>query len=308
MIRVGIIGCGGMANSHAKWFKSIKGCRLTACSDIVAGRAEAFAQKHEIPAAYEDAAAMLKREELDGVSIVTTDRAHAPMALMAIRHGVNVMCEKPLADTLPAARRMAAAAKAKGVLTAVNFSYRNNPATQEAARQVASGKLGRILHVEGCYLQAWLVSPAWGDWRKSEALLWRLSTRHGSAGVLGDIGVHLYDLASFVVGDIAEIACELKTFDKGKRGIGPYVFDANDSALALVRFRNGAAGALHKRLLDRVCVRKCDPHLYGVCQDWRIIPNLAKGPAFQIEQVDNRWLSNGSLNGNSITSALLEGQ
>jgi len=242
MVRLGIIGTGGMAQYHARRFQAIRGCRVVACCDIVPGRAAAFAARYGIPAAYQDVSSMLEREKLDGVSVVTVDAAHAPVALEAVRHGLAVMCEKPLADNLENARRMAAAAQRHGVLTAVNFSYRSPAATQQAARLVASGSLGRILHVEGSYLQSWLVSR---DWRKREGLLWRLSTRHGSLGVLGDIGVHLYDLAAFVVGEFSEIACELKTFDKGVKRIGPYVLDANDSAIATVRFRCGAIGTLH---------------------------------------------------------------
>ena len=234
-----------MANGHADNFKVIKGCELAACCDIVPGRAKAFADKHGIPKAYVDAGEMLKQERLDGVSIATIDKAHAPTALLAIEHGLHVMCEKPLADNLRNARRMAQAARAKKLITAVNFSYRNNPAIQMAAKIVASGKLGRIIHVEGSYLQSWLVSKSWGNWRKGDAWLWRLSTRHGSAGVLGDIGVHLYDFASFIVGDIAALQCELKTFDKGAKRIGPYFLDANDSMAAIVRFKNGALGTLH---------------------------------------------------------------
>jgi predicted dehydrogenase len=245
MIRIGIIGTGGMANGHAQRFNSIQGSKVTACCDIVPGRAREFAAKHGIPAAYGAVDEMLRKETLDGVTIVTVDSAHAPTALAAIRRGVHVMCEKPLASNLRDAQRMAAAAARKGVITAVNFSYRNSPATQRAAQLVAAGKLGRILHVEGSYLQSWLVSRGWGDWRKSPAMLWRLSTRHGSGGVLGDIGVHLYDLASFVVGDFAAIASELKTFGKGPKRIGAYVFDANDSVVSMVRFANGAIGTLH---------------------------------------------------------------
>ena len=245
MIRIGIVGTGGMANGHARRFKEIKASTVVACCDIVPGRAKEFAAKHGIPAAYEDLEQMLRKEQLDGVTIVTVDSAHAPTALAAIRHGVHVMCEKPLATNLRDAKRMAAAAARKGVLTAVNFSYRNSPATQKAAQLVAAGRLGRIRHVEGSYLQSWLVSRGWGDWKKNPALLWRLSTRHGSAGVLGDLGVHLYDLASFVVGDFSQIASELKTFDKGIKRLGPYVFDANDSVVSMIRFTNGAIGTLN---------------------------------------------------------------
>src|ERR1035437_7558491 len=151
MIRLAISGTGGMANGHASSFKAIKGCELAACCDIVPGRAKAFAEKYGIPKAYANAEEMLKNERLDGVSIVTIDKAHAPTALLAIEYGMCVMCEKPLADNLRDARRMAEAARARKLITAVNFSYRNYPVTQMAAKIVASGKLGRIMHVEGSY-------------------------------------------------------------------------------------------------------------------------------------------------------------
>jgi len=241
MIRIGIIGTGDMANQHASAFNAIRSCRVTACADIVPGKAAAFAARHEVSAAYESADDMLDHENLDGVSVVTIDSAHAPAALAAIRRKIHVMCEKPLADNLADARKMFAAAKAAGVLTAVNFSYRNRPATQKAARMVASGLLGEIRHVEGNYLQHWLA----GDWRSDPSLLWRLSTRHGSAGVLGDIGIHLLDIVTFVAGEIAALACDLTVFDKGVKKIGKYVLDANDSMSALVRFRSGARGTLN---------------------------------------------------------------
>lgn len=84
-----------------------------------------------------------------------------------------------------------------------------------AAAWVASGAIGRVVHVEASHLQSWLTQDAWGDWRTKDAFTWRLSTRHGSAGVLGDIGCHIYDLATLIAGDIVTLACDLKTFGKG---------------------------------------------------------------------------------------------
>jgi predicted dehydrogenase len=246
MIRLGIIGTGGIANFHARSFGTIRGVKIVACCDLVEKRARDYADNYDIPAAYDDAEEMMDKEELDAVAVCTTDAGHCPMSLAAIKHNLHVFCEKPLADNLKDAKRMAAAAKRKkGLITGVNFSYRNNNGTQKAAQLIASGKLGKIRHVEGSYLQAWLASKAWGDWRKEDKWLWRLSTAHGSLGCLGDIGVHLFDLASFVVGDIVEVDAILKTFDKGKKKIRDYVLDANDGFTANVLFKNGAIGTLH---------------------------------------------------------------
>ena len=86
----------------------------------------------------------------------------------------------------------------------------------------------------------------WGDWKTTPAWLWRLSTKHGSHGVLGDVGVHILDFASFPVGPVRSIQSRLKTFTalKGKR-LGEYPLDANDSAIMQVEFANGALGVIH---------------------------------------------------------------
>jgi predicted dehydrogenase len=247
MIKIGIIGTGGMANAHAEAFSKIKGVKITACCDIKSERAGQFAEKWKVPHTYTDYHKMLEEQALDGVSNVTFDSAHAEVSLAVVAQGVPILCEKPLATTLFDARKMASAAKRKGVINMVNFSYRNSCGLQAAAKLIREGKIGRIIHVESSYLQSWLTSKVWGDWRTSSALLWRLSTKHGSAGVLGDIGCHIYDMTTFLCGDIEQIYCNLKTFDKGIPGnkMGEYRFDANDSFISNVIFKNGAMGTIH---------------------------------------------------------------
>jgi predicted dehydrogenase len=248
MVRLGIIGTGGMAHGHAKAFAAMKGVSLVSCCDIHVERARAFARTFSIPKAYTDYREMLAAGGLDAVSNVTVDAMHAPVSLAAIESGLAVMCEKPLATTLADARRMRDAAAAKGLVTQVNFSYRNSSGAQAAAALVRGGGIGRVMHVEASYLQSWLSQPAWGDWRTHEPLTWRLSSvRGGVSGTLGDIGCHIYDLAALLAGDIAEIGCRMRSFDKGIPGnrIGPYVLDANDSFISTVSLAGGGMGTVH---------------------------------------------------------------
>jgi predicted dehydrogenase len=247
MISLGIIGTGGMAQGHAQAFSGMKGVSLAACCDIDQVRARDFAKRWKIPRWYIDYDDMLASEKLDAVSNVTIDAMHAPISLAAISRGLHVLCEKPLATTLADARRMRDAARRRGVVTQVNFSYRNSCGAQAAAALIRSGGIGQVMHVEASYLQSWLAQGAWGDWRTQDALTWRLSSRHGSGGVLGDVGCHIYDLAALLCGDISEIACRLKTFDKGVKGnrIGPYILDANDSFVSTVRLAGGGLGTVH---------------------------------------------------------------
>lgn len=245
-VRLAIIGTGGMANQHALRFKAIKECEIVAVCDVDAKRVQDFAAKHGVPATFTSADEMLKQVEIDAVSVVTPDRFHAPVSLQCIKAGKHVLCEKPLALNHADAKKMTAAAKKAGVINMVNFSYRDWPCIQDVAARIHAGEIGEVVHVEASYLQTWLTSPVWGDWHTQPAWLWRLSTEHGSKGVLGDIGVHIVDFATYPVGPVTKVNCHLKTFPKApKNRIGEYKLDANDSAAMTVEFKNGALGVIH---------------------------------------------------------------
>lgn len=245
-VRLVIIGTGGMANVHAEQFRAIRSCKLVAAVDIDKKRVRAFSKKHEIPEAFTDVKELLRKVEFDAVTIVTPDAFHAPIAIQCLKAGKHVLCEKPLATNYPDAKKMVAAARKAGVINMVNFTYRNWPALQAVKELVEKGTIGDIRHVDASYLQAWLISRAWGNWRKEALWLWRLSTKHGSKGVLGDVGVHILDFVTFPVGAIKSVFCRLKSFPKapGNR-IGEYPLDANDSAVLNVEFQNGALGSIH---------------------------------------------------------------
>ncbi len=247
ILRIGIVGTGGMARAHVAAFQKIPGVHVSACMDVVPGRAATFAAAHGIALATEDQNELFAA--VDAVSIVTPDRFHAAATLAALQAGKHVLCEKPLTVTLDEARQVAAAAAARpGLIGMVNLSYRRSAASLAAARLVASGKLGALRHVQAHYLQSWLASDLWGHW-SSEAFLWRLQTAAGSGGVLGDVGVHILDLTSFVAGDVARVRCDLRSFDKLHDG-KPHstwqgkALDANDTALIQLDFAGGATGVV----------------------------------------------------------------
>ncbi len=246
-LRIGILGTGGMADQHALSLAKLRDrCEVVAGCDVDSTRLNAFCTKHKVPQAYASLDAMLETARLDAIFNVTPDRFHAPLTLQAIEHGLHVFCEKPLAETYADAARMRDAAVAAGVVNMVDFTYRNMPAIQTARELVQSGEIGEPRHLEASYLQSWLVADYWGDWRTSPQWLWRLSSAHGSKGVLGDTGVHIVDFASFPVGAIATVQCRLKTFPKAKGDrIDDYHLDANDSAAITVEFENGALGIIH---------------------------------------------------------------
>lgn len=246
-MRLLILGTGNMAGAHARAFRAIDGVTLAACVDIDAARAGTFAREHGIPQVHATLGAALKSGGFDAITNTTPDAAHFPTTMEALEAGLHVFCEKPLATNHADARIMTETARAAGVINGVNLTYRNVSALHKAREIIAGGGLGEIRHFEAAYLQSWLTQPAWGDWRTEAAWLWRLSTGHGSNGVLGDIGIHIFDFATFAAGsDISEFTVQLKTFDKAKDNrIGEYVLDANDSMMMTAELASGATGVIH---------------------------------------------------------------
>lgn len=246
-VRLLILGTGGMANTHAEAFAAIPGVTLAAGVDPRPGPLADFAAKHGLAQTFSTLQEALDRGGFDAVANVTPDAAHHATTLPLLAAGKHVLCEKPLATNARDAAEMAQAALRAGVVNMVNLTYRNTPALQQAALMVREGAIGPVRHFEASYLQSWLTQPAWGDWRAEPQWLWRLSTAHGSKGVLGDVGIHILDFATFIAGEEAvEVSARLATFDKAPGGrIGDYPLDANDSATMQLRLAGGALGVVH---------------------------------------------------------------
>ncbi|MEJ6396386.1 Gfo/Idh/MocA family protein [Yoonia sp. 208BN28-4] len=247
MIRLLIVGTGGMANTHAEAFTKLDGVTIVAGVDPDAEKLAAFCAKHDVPHSFADIDSALAWGAFDAVANVTPDKIHHRTTLPFLAAGKHVLCEKPLATSHADALEMAKAAQAAGVVNMVNLTYRNGAAMRHAAKMVRDGAIGTARHFEASYLQSWLTQPAWGDWQTEDQWLWRLSTAHGSLGALGDVGVHIVDYATHVAGaDVARVSCRLTTFDKAEGGqIGEYTLDANDSFNMHVALENGAVGVIH---------------------------------------------------------------
>ena len=245
-VRILILGTGGMAKNHAESFAAIPGVTVVAGIDTRAEQLATFQATHHIPHGFPSVQDAIAWGEFDAVTNVTPDAAHYVTTLPFLAAGKHTLCEKPLATNAAHANEMAQVAAKAGVVNMVNLTYRNVPALQKAAQMVRDGAIGDIRHFEASYLQSWLTQPAWGHWDKESQWLWRLSTKHGSKGVLGDVGIHILDFATFIAGmDATQISCLLQTFDKAPGGqIGEYVLDANDSATMQVRLSNGALGTV----------------------------------------------------------------
>jgi predicted dehydrogenase len=246
LVRILVVGTGSMAAAHVRAYQAMPGVKVVAGVDTRPDILTAFQTEHGIPHGFATVQDAIAWGQFDAVSNVTPDPVHKVTTLPLLAAGKHVLCEKPLATSHADALEMAEAAARAGVVNMVNLTYRNVPALQAAQALVARGAIGPIRHFEASYLQSWLTQPAWGDWKTEPRWLWRLSTAHGSNGVLGDVGVHILDYATFVIGAMpARFTSRLATFDKAPGGrIGDYTLDANDSFVMEAELTNGALGTI----------------------------------------------------------------
>jgi len=267
-IRIGIIGTGGMAGSHADSYHKISGVEIVSCYDVDAERAAAFAAKHKVGSVAVSAAEVIERS--DAISIATSDRFHAEYSIQTLNAGKHLLCEKPLTLTLADAEAVGEAAKAaqdNGVIHMVNFSYRSSAALQEAIALAKTGFFGEIRHVHGSYLQSWLNND-FQSASMSYGALWRLSTPMGSQGVLGDLGCHLLDLTTASTDDVTAIRCELRTWQKKVDGawspsINGHPLDANDTAIIEFELSGGGVGVCHTTRWATGCGNRIQLEVHG---------------------------------------------
>jgi predicted dehydrogenase len=242
MKRLLLLGTGGIAAHHVQEFAAIPECAIAACVDRVPGRAEKFAAEKGIERHFESLEEAIAWGGFDAAINATPDGVHKATTLALLEAGKHVFCEKPLAPSYPDAAAMTEAAERAGLINMVNLTYRNSPAIQQARKIVEAGEIGALRHIEAAYRQSWLVSKAWGDAMTEPQWLWRQSTAHGSTGVLGDVGIHILDFASYgAAADFVSLKADLVTFPKveGDR-VGEYVLDANDSVAMTARLNSGA--------------------------------------------------------------------
>ena len=196
---------------------------------------------------------VLERDDVHLVDICTPGDTHAEIAVAALEAGKHVLCEKPLANTVAEAEKMAAAAReaaGRGVRSMVGFTYRRTPAVALARRLVEEGAIGTVRHVRAQYLQDWLVD-------EDAPMSWRLDKAKAGSGALGDIGAHIVDMAQYVTGDpVVSVAGVMETFVTSRPVAGEHAtlggsssgggeraeVTVDDAAAFTARFSSGALG------------------------------------------------------------------
>jgi predicted dehydrogenase len=206
-LRVAMIGHGFMGAAHSQaWRTAPRVFALPSPVEmaVIVGRDETAVAEAAETWGWREAASdwreVIARDDIDVVDIVTPGHSHAEIAIAALEAGKHVLCEKPLANTVAEAERMAEAARSaaeRGIVAMLGFTYRRVPALSLARDLIAAGRIGRIQQVRAAYRQDWLVDPR-------APLSWRLEKDKAGAGALGDIGGHAVDLVQYLTGQRIE--------------------------------------------------------------------------------------------------------
>ena len=194
-----MIGCSGMAGRWVDWLSERLGDRVE-IAGLVDVNKEVLGDRggklglndDQLFTDYEEACAKVKA---DFCGIATPPQFHSPAAIAAMDAGMAVICEKPIADTLEAAKAMAAKAVETGLPCAIIQNYRYAPNKQELVRIREEGRLGRLQHIVGRYAC---------DYRKYES--WGKAWRHDmDFGLLFEGSVHHFDMLRFLSGGDCEV-------------------------------------------------------------------------------------------------------
>ena len=191
-VRFGIIGAGGIARSYLQVFSGLQGAEFNAVADVDPGAAASFAEGTDA-SVHSDVEDLLAHADVDAVVVCTPPDVHPEVALAAIRAGTAVLCEKPLAIGVEAARRMVSAATIAGVQFTMATKFRFVDAVVQARRLVDSGALGELIHIENVFAS-----------RVDMAQRWNSVRAVSGGGVLIDNGTHSVDIARHFLGPIRE--------------------------------------------------------------------------------------------------------
>lgn len=240
-INVGIIGTGNIfRHAHGPGWASHPEVRIAAVCDPNAASAEAAAKEYGTDKVYADYRDMLEREQLDAVGISTPNVYHSEIAVAALERGLHVFCEKPDAVNPAEAQRMADAAKRAGKVLMVMRNNRFMPASQFLKKYIESGAMGEIYTGRTGWVRRRGI-PGRGGWFTTKAL--------SGGGPLIDLGVHMIDLAVWLMGNPKPVAVSGAAYRKFAGAPSPDplrsvqsegTFDVEDLATGFIRFHNGA--------------------------------------------------------------------
>ena len=239
MVRIGVIGCGKIAQvRHIPEYEANPDARVVALFDANAERARELAAAHgcRACATLEE---LLAADDVDAVSVCTSNATHAQTAIAALRAGKDVLCEKPMAVTIEECEAMVAAARETGRTLMIDQNQRLARAHVRAKELLDAGRIGRVLTFRTTFghggPETWSVDPGTGSWF--------FDPKRAAMGAMADLGVHKTDLVQWLIGQtVVSATAKVTTLDK--RDPEGNLVGVDDNALVIYEMSGGAVGTM----------------------------------------------------------------
>ncbi|MEJ5171640.1 MAG: Gfo/Idh/MocA family oxidoreductase [Fimbriimonadales bacterium] len=237
-IRIGMIGCGQIAQHHMRTYKEIPEAEMVACCDINKAAAKKSSETFGIPDVYTDFHEMLKREDIDAVDVCLHNNYHMPATVAALQAGKHVYCEKPMAGAYVDAKRMLDVARETGKRLHIQLSTLYSNETKAAKELIDLGEVGRIFHARSTGFRR--RGRPYVDGYGTPSFVQKA---HASGGALYDMGVYhiaqvLYLMGNPAVERISGKVYQETDMDEERRRISNY--DVEEIGMGFVRFAGGA--------------------------------------------------------------------
>jgi predicted dehydrogenase len=262
-LRLALIGAGSIANAQLTNLAGFADVAVVACADPDERALARAREVHGVTRGYRDWRELLEAEEVDAISVCTPNAHHAEPTIGALRRGLHVLVEKPMAVRTAEAVEMAEAARAAGVHLVVGFQFRFDPRTEAIRRRIEAGDLGRILHVR-CRALRRRGIPNRGVFGRKEL---------SGGGPLMDIGVHVLEMAHSLMGSPRPIAAAGATWTYlGDRPMAAAckwpdwdwkTHTVEDLAVGQIRFSDGSSLSIETSFAAHIADDEWNMHLLG---------------------------------------------
>ena len=238
-IRVGIIGCGKIAQvRHIPEYAANPHVEVYGFYDINRERTEQLAAQYggKAFATYEE---LLADPTIEAVSVCAANHVHAEITIAALKAGKHVLCEKPMAVTLPECEAMVAAAKESGKYLMIGQNQRLAKAHSKAKELIEQGAIGKVLTFRTIFghggPETWSIDPGKN--------VWFFDKTKAAMGAMADLGIHKTDMIQYVLGTrIAKTQAALTTLDKRDATGG--LIGVDDNAICIYQMENGVIGTM----------------------------------------------------------------
>jgi len=244
-LRIGVIGCGGIATwAHMPAYENMDNVEIVAMCDIKIEKAKALAEKHGVEKVFEDYHDVIALPEVDAIDICTPNKFHSIIAVDALNAGKHVFSEKPDAVSVEEALKMKEASEKNNKTLMVMRNNRHSAPSKFLKKYIEEGNMGEI-YAGRCGWQRTRGIPGKGGWFTTKEL--------SGGGPLIDLGVHMIDLSIWLMGNPTPIAVSGSTYTKFAdtkistsrharygEADGEGTFDVEDLAMGFIKFDNGA--------------------------------------------------------------------